>query len=79
MIDGSVLRLRPKLMTVVATFLSLLPVMLSKEQGMELMRPIATPTFGGMVTSVFFVLLLIPCLFVIADDIRHWRQRRARV
>jgi Cu(I)/Ag(I) efflux system membrane protein CusA/SilA len=78
-IEGSVLRLRPKLMTVVATFLALLPVMLSKEQGMELMRPIATPTFGGMVTSVFFVLFLIPCLFVIADDIRHWRQRRAVV
>jgi Cu/Ag efflux pump CusA len=53
--------------------------MLSKEQGMELMKPIATPTFGGMVTSVFFVLLLIPCLFVIAEDIRQWRQRRARV
>ena len=43
---------------------------------MELMKPIATPTFGGMVTSVFFVLLLIPCLFVIGDDLRNWRLRR---
>lgn len=77
-IDGSVLRLRPKLMTVVATFLSLLPVMISKEQGMELMKPIATPTFGGMITSVFFVLLMIPCLFVIGDDLRRWWGRRAR-
>ena len=78
-IDGSVLRLRPKLMTVAATFLSLLPVMVSREQGMELMKPIATPTFGGMVTSLYFVLLMIPCLFVIGDDLRRWRQRRARV
>lgn len=75
-IDGSVLRLRPKLMTVAATFFSLLPVMVSRGQGMELMKPIATPTFGGMVTSVFFVLLLIPCLFVIGDDLRNWRLRR---
>jgi Cu(I)/Ag(I) efflux system membrane protein CusA/SilA len=75
-IDGSVLRLRPKLMTVAATFLSLLPVMVSKEQGMELMKPIATPTFGGMVTSVFFVLLMIPCVFVIAEDLRRWWRGR---
>jgi Cu(I)/Ag(I) efflux system membrane protein CusA/SilA len=75
-IDGSVLRLRPKLMTVAATFLSLLPVMVSMEQGMELMKPIATPTIGGMVSSVLFVLILIPCLFVVGDDIRGWREKR---
>lgn len=75
-IDGSVLRLRPKLMTVAATFLSLLPVMLSMEQGMELMKPIATPTIGGMVSSIVFVLILIPCLVVVGEDIRRWREKR---
>ncbi len=75
-IDGSVLRLRPKLMTVAATFLSLLPVMVSMEQGMELMKPIATPTFGGMVSSIVFVLILIPCLFVVGEDVRQWRAKR---
>jgi Cu(I)/Ag(I) efflux system membrane protein CusA/SilA len=77
-IDGSELRLRPKLMTVVATALSLLPVMLSGEEGTELMKPIATPSLGGMATSVVCVLFLVPCLFVIADDVRQWLARPAR-
>lgn len=72
-IDGSVLRLRPKLMTVGATVLSLLPVMFSHGQGMELMKPIATPTIGGMLSSTLYVLVLIPCLFAIGEDFRRWR------
>lgn len=75
-IDGSVLRLRPKLMTVAATVLSLLPVMLSGGQGMELMKPIATPTIGGMLSSTVYVLILIPCLFAIGEDWRRWRVSR---
>jgi Cu(I)/Ag(I) efflux system membrane protein CusA/SilA len=74
---GSVARLRPKLMTVGATVLSLLPVMLSNGQGLEIMKPIATPTIGGMASSTIYVLLLIPCLFAIGDDIRRWQLRRA--
>jgi Cu(I)/Ag(I) efflux system membrane protein CusA/SilA len=50
--------------------------MLSTEQGMELMKPIATPTIGGMVSSIVFVLILIPCLFVMGEDIRGWREKR---
>jgi Cu(I)/Ag(I) efflux system membrane protein CusA/SilA len=68
---GSVLRLRPKLMTVAATTLSLLPIMLSDGAGMEIMKPIATPTIGGMLTSTIYVLFLIPCLFAIGEDIRR--------
>jgi Cu(I)/Ag(I) efflux system membrane protein CusA/SilA len=75
-IDGSVLRLRPKLMTVAATVLSLLPVMLSTGLGMEIMKPIATPTIGGMLSSTIYVLFLIPCLFAIGEDIDRFRQRR---
>jgi Cu(I)/Ag(I) efflux system membrane protein CusA/SilA len=74
---GSVARLRPKLMTVGATVLSLLPIMLSSGQGLELMKPIATPTIGGMASSTVYVLLLIPCLFAIGEDIRGWRRRRS--
>ena len=73
---GSVARLRPKLMTVAATVLSLFPVMFSKGQGMELMKPIATPTIGGMASSTIYVLFLIPCLFAIGDDLRRWREKR---
>jgi Cu(I)/Ag(I) efflux system membrane protein CusA/SilA len=74
---GSVARLRPKLMTVGATVLSLLPIMFSNGQGMELMKPIATPTIGGMASSTIYVLLLLPCLFAIGDDLRRWRRRGA--
>jgi Cu(I)/Ag(I) efflux system membrane protein CusA/SilA len=74
---GSVARLRPKLMTVGATVLSLLPIMFSSGQGLELMKPIATPTIGGMASSTIYVLLLIPCLFAIGEDIRGWQQRRS--
>lgn len=75
-IEGSAARLRPKLMTVAATVLSLFPIMLSSGQGMELMKPIATPTIGGMASSTIYVLLLIPCLFAIGHDFRCWRERR---
>ena len=74
-VDGSVLRLRPKLMTVGATVLSLIPIMLSTGPGMEIMKPIATPTIGGMISSTIYVLFLIPCLFAIGEDIRRWRRR----
>jgi len=77
-ITGSAARLRPKLMTVAATVLSLFPVMFSHGAGMELMKPIATPTIGGMVTSTIYVLFLIPCLYAVGDDIRRLRTRRAR-
>jgi len=75
--QGSVARLRPKLMTVAATALSLLPIMLGDEQGLEIMRPIATPTIGGMVTSTIYVLLLLPCLYAIGEDVRRYRAARS--
>ena len=59
-IDGSATRLRPKLMTVAAIVLSLLPVMLSNGAGMEIMKPIAAPSIGGMVTSSLHVLFMTP-------------------
>ena len=54
-IRGSAWRLRPKLMTVAAIVLSLLPVMFSNGAGMEIMKPIAAPSIGGMVTSSLHV------------------------
>jgi Cu(I)/Ag(I) efflux system membrane protein CusA/SilA len=75
-VDGSVARLRPKLMTVATTVLGLLPIMFSTGSGMDITRPIATPTFGGMISSTLYVLFLIPCLFAIGDDLRRrWPDR----
>ena len=75
-IDGSATRLRPKLMTVAAIILSLLPVMCATGSGMEIMKPIAAPSIGGMVSSSLHVLFMTPCLFVISEDIRRWWRRR---
>lgn len=69
--EGAVARLRPKLMTVATTVLGLLPIMLATGSGMDITQPIATPTFGGMISSTIYVLFLIPCLFVIGADVRH--------
>lgn len=72
-IEGSAARLRPKLMTVATTVLGLLPIMFATGSGMDIAKPIATPTFGGMITSTIYVLFLIPCLFAIGEDIRQRR------
>jgi copper/silver efflux system protein len=69
-VQGSVARLRPKLMTVATTVLGLLPIMFATGSGMDITKPIATPTFGGMITSTIYVLFLIPCLFAIGEDFR---------
>jgi hypothetical protein len=50
--------------------------MVSTGPGMEIMKPIATPTIGGMISSTIYVLFLIPCLFAIGEDIRRYRQSR---
>jgi Cu(I)/Ag(I) efflux system membrane protein CusA/SilA len=78
-VEGSVARLRPKLMTVATTVLGLLPIMFATGSGMDITKPIAAPTFGGMITSTIYVLFLIPCLFAIGEDIRNrWPERFAR-
>lgn len=75
-VEGSVARLRPKLMTVATTVLGLLPIMLATGSGMDITKPIAAPTFGGMISSTLYVLFLIPCLFAIGDDLRRrWPDR----
>ncbi|HEX4999749.1 MAG TPA: efflux RND transporter permease subunit [Terriglobia bacterium] len=70
-IRGSTLRLRPKLMTVAAVIFSLAPIAFSTRPGMDIMKPIAAPSIGGMITSTLHVLFMTPCLFVIVEDIRR--------
>jgi len=72
-IEGALLRLRPKLMTVGAIILGLLPVMWTKEAGSEVMKPIATPVIGGMVTSTLLVLIVIPVIYEWIKE-REWRK-----
>ena len=62
-IAGSVLRLRPKLMTVSVVMAGLIPIMWSTGVGADVMKPIAAPIIGGMVTSTIHVLIITPVIF----------------
>lgn len=61
--EGSALRLRPKLMTVATTLIGLMPIMFSTGVGSDVMKPIAAPSIGGMLTSAIHVLLVTPIIF----------------
>ena len=63
-IEGAVKRLRPKLMTVVAVIASLAPILWESGIGSDVMKPIAAPIVGGMITSTIHVLILVPVFFV---------------
>jgi len=63
--SGSVLRLRPKLMTVSAVMAGLVPIMWSTGVGSDIMKPIAAPIIGGMITSTVHVLIVTPVIFYI--------------
>lgn len=63
-IEGAVQRLRPKLMTVSAVLASLVPILWESGIGSDVMKPIAAPIVGGMITSTIHVLILVPVFFV---------------
>jgi len=62
--EGALLRLRPKLMTVSTVVAGLLPIFWSTRVGSEVIRPLATPVLGGMLTSLAHVLIVTPILFL---------------
>ena len=67
-IDGAVLRLRPVLMTVCAVIGSLAPILWETGIGSDVMKPIAAPIVGGMVTATIAVMILVPILFVMLKE-----------
>jgi copper/silver efflux system protein len=67
-IDGAVQRLRPKLMTVCAVLASLVPILWESGIGSDVMKPIAAPIVGGMITSTIHVLILVPVFFVMMKE-----------
>jgi Cu(I)/Ag(I) efflux system membrane protein CusA/SilA len=68
-IDGALLRVRPIMMTVSAIVAGLLPIMLGSGTGSEVMRRIAAPMVGGMISATLLTLVVIPAVFLI------WKQR----
>jgi Cu(I)/Ag(I) efflux system membrane protein CusA/SilA len=67
-IEGAVQRLRPKLMTVMAVLASLIPILWESGIGSDVMKPIAAPIVGGMITSTIHVLILVPVFFVMMKE-----------
>ena len=91
--EGALLRLRPKTMTVTTTVVGLLPIMWSTSTGAEVMRPLATPVIGGMISSFLHIMIVTPVLFawlrerelrreqapILAIPARRWRAEPAAV
>ena len=78
-ISAGLLRVRPIIMTTATTVLALLPIMLaeiSTTTGAELMKPIAVPTFGGMVSATVANLILAPVLFSLFYPVERWIRER---
>jgi Cu(I)/Ag(I) efflux system membrane protein CusA/SilA len=67
-IDGALLRVRPIMMTVATIIAGLLPIMLGGGTGSEVMRRIAAPMVGGMVSATILTLVVIPAVFLL------WKQ-----
>jgi Cu(I)/Ag(I) efflux system membrane protein CusA/SilA len=64
-VDGAAGRVRPKLMTVMTTMLGLMPLLWSQGTGADVMKRIAAPMVGGLVTSFFLELTVYPAVFAI--------------
>jgi len=73
-IEGAVDRVRPKLMTVVTTMIGLFPLMIGHGTGSQVMKRMASPMVGGLVSSTVLTLIIIPAIYVI---IKGWRLKRA--
>ena len=71
-VEGALLRLRPKLMTVLTIVVGLLPIMWGSGTGSEVMRRIAAPMVGGMISATLLTLVVIPSVFLL------WKRRGLR-
>lgn len=71
--EGTVMRVRPKLMTVSTTAISLVPLLWAQGAGADVMRRLAAPMIGGLATSIFLTLEIIPVLYTWW---RHWELKR---
>ncbi len=67
-VEGAVQRLRPKLMTVCVVLASLIPILRETGVSSDVMKPIAAPLVGGMITSTIHVLTLVPVFFALMKE-----------
>ena len=69
---GALLRLRPKMMTVTTIIAGLLPIMFGSGTGAEVMKRIAAPMVGGMISATALTLIVVPAIFLL------WQRRRLK-
>jgi len=69
--DGSLLRLRPKLMTAMVASLGFVPMAIASGAGAEVQRPLATVVIGAIISSTFLTLILLPALY-------EWIERKVK-
>jgi Cu(I)/Ag(I) efflux system membrane protein CusA/SilA len=74
--EGALERLRPKMMTVIATMAALAPIMWSTGTGADVMKRLASPMIGGMVSATVLTLIVIPSIYLLW---RQWQVRRGLV
>jgi Cu(I)/Ag(I) efflux system membrane protein CusA/SilA len=77
--EGAVERVRPKMMTVVAIMAGLLPIMWGSGTGSEVMRRIAAPMVGGMVSSTILTLIVIPAIYALVKEFGVRREHAKTV
>ena len=77
--QGAVERVRPKMMTVVAIMAGLLPILWSSGTGSEVMRRIAAPMVGGMLSSAVLTLLVIPAIYALVKSREFFRKGEAKM
>ena len=77
--DGAVLRLRPKLMTVIVDILGLMPVLLATGPGSDVMKPLTIPFVFGLITSTLFVLIVLPVMYSMLRERELRRHGRLQV
>jgi Cu(I)/Ag(I) efflux system membrane protein CusA/SilA len=69
-VEGAVMRVRPKLMTVATNVLALVPIMFITETGSRVMKRIAAPMVGGLLSSTILTLIIIPAIYLLW---KRWR------
>jgi Cu(I)/Ag(I) efflux system membrane protein CusA/SilA len=76
-VHGAVRRVRPKMMTVMAALLGLLPIMFSHGTGADVMKRIAAPMVGGLITSFALELIVYPAVYYLWKS--HWELRKSKI
>ncbi len=77
-VEGGLLRIRPAMMTTTTTILALLPIMFATSTGSEVMKPMAAPTVGGLITATLSNMILVPVLYCWLAEWRLKRKSRER-